>query len=173
MVDTVSPAIRSRIMRAVRTRSTVPELAVRQAAHKLGLRFRLHQRDLPGTPDIVFPKYRSVVFVHGCFWHQHPKCRRAKLPMSKKKFWVRKLQKNTARDRQAIVAVRQMGWRVLVVWECQTRQADMLSKILARFFRLHRTRIVRREVRAARLIRGGDMRRPYFAAPRQQAGLAK
>ena len=117
MTDTVRRAERSRIMGLVRSEDTIPELKVRKALHAAGFRFRLHVRDMPGTPDVVLPKYRTVVFVHGCFWHWHG-CRRSRMPTSNVEYWQRKISGNVSRDSNHVRDLRQMGWRVEVVWEC-------------------------------------------------------
>jgi DNA mismatch endonuclease (patch repair protein) len=131
MIDTVSSEIRSKMMRSVRRANTNPEIAVRRLAFSFGYRFRLHRRDLPGNPDIVFPKLKSVILVHGCFWHQHSNCPRAKQPTSNIKFWRRKLRGNVIRDKATVRALRKLGWRVLVVWECQiSRQRSVAKRIL-------------------------------------------
>lgn len=126
---------RSRIMRAIRSKNTVPELAVRRLLHAAGYRFRLHRRDLPGTPDIVLPRHRSVIFVHGCFWHQHPDptCRNAQLPRSNTGYWLPKLERNAERDRDATESLQSMGWRVLTVWECETKELTALERVLRQF----------------------------------------
>ncbi len=121
MVDVVSAGKRSQMMSGIRGRDTGPEIRVRRLLHSSGLRFRLHRRDLPGTPDIVLPRHRVVVFVHGCFWHFHAGCRLAKVPGSRPEFWRAKLLSNRARDTLAVKALEAMGWRVLVVWECWLR----------------------------------------------------
>ncbi len=122
-------------MASVRSRDTVPEMVVRRLAHRLGFRFRLHRKDLPGSPDLVFPRYGAVVFVHGCFWHRHKGCRYASTPKSRTEYWSEKFRKNVARDRRAKGALRGMGWRVLVVWECETRDDEALAPRLRRFLR--------------------------------------
>ena len=119
MTDFLTPQARSALMSRVRHYDTAPELRLRRELHALGFRFRLHQRSLPGTPDIVLPKYRAVVFVHGCFWHRHPGCRRATIPKSNAADWSRKFDKNVARDSVARSALESVGWRVFVVWECE------------------------------------------------------
>lgn len=118
--DNVDPE-RSAQMRLIRARDTKPELVVRRALHKAGLRYRLHARDLPGRPDIVFRKDRIAVFVHGCFWHQHPDpdCKKARMPKSRRDFWEPKLLGNRSRDEEVKARLNQGGWRVLEVWECQ------------------------------------------------------
>jgi DNA mismatch endonuclease (patch repair protein) len=117
---------RSDIMRAVKRAHTAPEIVVRQALHALGLRFRLHRRDLPGSPDIVTPKFRTVVFVHGCFWHRHPNCRYATTPKSRQEYWLPKFEANLERDARKEAQLRELGWRVLVVWECETKSLEAL-----------------------------------------------
>jgi DNA mismatch endonuclease, patch repair protein len=108
-------------MSRVRGKDTTPEMRVRRAAHALGLRFRLHRKDLPGKPDLVFPKHRVALFVHGCFWHRHPACSKASMPKSRKEFWREKFDANVARDARAEAALEKMGWRVVKVWECETK----------------------------------------------------
>lgn len=120
-------------MRAVRGVNTQPEMRVRQIAHGLGYRFRLHRRDLPGKPDLAFPGRRKVIFVHGCFWHQHQGCRRGSAPQSNVGFWRPKLARNKSRDAKQIAAVKRRGWRVLVIWECQTKNKNRLAARLNRF----------------------------------------
>ena len=117
-------------MRAVRGKDTKPEMAVRRALHRLGLRFRLQQRDLPGRPDIVLPRHRLAVFVHGCFWHHHSACPKATMPKTRVDFWSSKLEANQARDRRVESDLVEAGWRVLTVWECETRNAEVLTKRL-------------------------------------------
>jgi DNA mismatch endonuclease, patch repair protein len=119
------------MMRAIRGRDTVPELIVRRALHGAGLRFRLHAPGLPGKPDIVLPRWGVVVFVHGCFWHRHPRCRFATTPSTRAGFWAGKFAANVARDLRNQRALRQRGWRVLVVWECQLNKAR-LARIVER-----------------------------------------
>jgi DNA mismatch endonuclease (patch repair protein) len=118
---------RSDIMRAVKRSHTAPEIVVRQALHALGLRFRLHRRDLPGSPDIVLPKFRTVVFVHGCFWHRHPDCRYATTPKSRQEYWLPKFEANVERDARKEAQLRELGWRVLVMWECETKSLEALE----------------------------------------------
>jgi DNA mismatch endonuclease (patch repair protein) len=116
------------MMRGIRGRDTGPELTVRRYLHARGFRFRLHGRELPGSPDVVLPKYRTVVFVHGCFWHRHPGCRLAYRPKSRQEFWEAKLETNVARDARDQERLRAQGWRVLVVWGCEA-SADRLSRL--------------------------------------------
>lgn len=121
---------RSDIMRAVKRAHTGPEIIVRQVLHALGLRFRLHRRDLPGSPDIVLPRFRTVVFVHGCFWHRHPGCRYASTPKSRQEYWLPKFKANVERDAKKEALLRELGWRVLVVWECETKSREALETCL-------------------------------------------
>lgn len=118
-------------MRRVRQRDTDPELVVRRVAHALGYRFRLHRRDLPGTPDLVFPKYRVALFVHGCFWHRHEGCPRATTPKSRRDYWLPKFAANVERDRRKEEALKSLGWRVLVFWECEINDLNSLKRRLA------------------------------------------
>jgi len=117
-----TPALRSNIMRAIRKTNTKPEIAVRRLLHAMGLRFRLHRRDLPGSPDIVLPRHRAVVLVHGCFWHQHAGCRHANVPRTRPEYWLPKLARNVQRDAEAEAALQALGWRVLVIWECEIKE---------------------------------------------------
>lgn len=133
MTDNISKERRSANMRAVLSRDTRPEIRVRQIAHGLGYRFRLNRRDLPGKPDIAFPGRRKVVFVHGCFWHQHKGCRKATVPESNYDFWRTKLARNVDRDTAQLAAIRRLGWRVLVVWECEIKNERRLAARLRRF----------------------------------------
>ena len=116
-------------MARVRAANTGPEIAVRKVVHRLGYRFRLHRRDLPGTPDLVLPKYRAVVFIHGCFWHQHTCPRGRKQPGSNQEYWGRKLSRNVDRDAEARGALEAMGWRVLTIWECEIGALDLDNRI--------------------------------------------
>ncbi len=125
MVDVVTVEVRSRMMASIRNSDTTPELFIRRGLHQMGLRFRLNVRSLPGKPDLVFPKYHAVLFVHGCFWHRHD-CHLFKWPGSRKDFWRKKLNGNAKRDRRVISELQSAGWRVGIVWECaikgRTRQ---------------------------------------------------
>jgi DNA mismatch endonuclease, patch repair protein len=114
-------------MRAVKAKNTRPELLVRQVAHALGYRFRLHRRDLPGKPDLIFPRLRKAIFVHGCFWHRHPNCPRATLPKTNKEFWQHKLESNARRDAEQICALRQSGWDTMIIWQCETKDRAALT----------------------------------------------
>ena len=125
-MDTLSKKRRSWNMSRIKGRDTEPELAVRRLLHGLGYRFRLHGRGLPGRPDIVLPKHRTVVFVHGCFWHRHGGCRYAYTPKSRTEFWEKKLDANCRRDRRQKLQLKRMGWRVITVWECQCLNLEKL-----------------------------------------------
>ena len=131
MTDIVDSKRRSELMARIRSRDTAPELAVCRIAHRMGLRFRLHRKDLPGRPDLVFPKHRLAVFVHGCFWHRHEGCRHASMPRSRVAFWTEKFAANVARDARQQAALNEVGWRVLVIWECETRDEEAVERRLA------------------------------------------
>jgi DNA mismatch endonuclease, patch repair protein len=135
MADTLTAAARSERMSRVRGRDTKPELAVRRLLHRMGYRYRLHAQDLPGRPDIVFRGRRRAIFVHGCFWHRHPSstCPLARLPKSRLDFWLPKLEGNRARDLQNVERLEALGWRVLLVWECELRDREQLKIALQRF----------------------------------------
>ena len=120
-------------MQKVKQRNTKPEIVVRRAAHALGYRFRLHRRDLPGSPDIVLPRHKVAVFVHGCFWHRHPGCRYASTPKANAEFWLNKFSHNVERDARKERELRALGWRVLVIWECETRDRARLEQSLSDF----------------------------------------
>lgn len=126
-------------MRAIRAKDTSPELAVRSGLHRAGLRFRLHDSSLPGSPDIVLPRHRTVIFVHGCFWHRHFGCAQSTLPQRNREWWIAKLRRNRMRDRQAQRALEAIGWRVIVVWECAiSREHTGVPLDLSRLARLAR-----------------------------------
>jgi len=132
MVDRLTQRHRSWNMSRIGGRDTGPERLVRSMVHRLGLRFRLHRRDLPGRPDIVLVRRGTVIFVHGCFWHRHPKCKYAYTPKSRIDFWLAKFHGNIRRDLATTAALRRMGWRVVVVWECETFAPTKLSRRLKR-----------------------------------------
>lgn len=121
--DTLSPAERSERMGRVRNKDTKPEMRVRRLVHSLGYRYRLHYGRLPGRPDIAFPERRKVIFVHGCFWHRHEGCSRCRMPKSRREYWAPKLEKNRLRDIENRAKLEELGWDVLVVWECETEEA--------------------------------------------------
>lgn len=120
-------------MSRVSDKNTKPELKVRSLLHNLGYRFRLHRSDLPGKPDITLPKYKKVIFVHGCFWHGHKSCKRSKRPTTNKFFWNKKLDGNIKRDKRYSIELREMGWKMLIVWECETKNSEKLLHNLERF----------------------------------------
>lgn len=126
-MDVVDRATRSRMMSGIKGKHTKPELAVRKFLHAHGYRFRLHRADLPGKPDIVLPRFRTCIFVHGCFWHQHPGCKYAYSPKSKQDFWLPKLAKNIERDEISEKKLREMGWQVVIIWECDTKNTEILA----------------------------------------------
>jgi DNA mismatch endonuclease (patch repair protein) len=132
MVDIVDAATRSRMMAGIRGKNTKPETRLRHALHLAGFRYRIHVSKLPGTPDLVFPMYKAVIFVHGCFWHQHPECWWSTSPSSNTDFWASKLGQNSERDARNISNLRELGWRVAVVWECSFRlasEAEVASRV--------------------------------------------
>ena len=135
MVDTLTPAERSQRMALVRGKGTKPEMLVRRLVHGMGYRYRLHSTDLPGKPDLVFRPRKSVIFVHGCFWHRHPDpaCKLARFPKSREEFWTEKLSANRNRDLAQVVALENMGWRVLTIWECQLKEASELKENIRLF----------------------------------------
>lgn len=124
-MDVVDKATRSRMMSGIKSRDTKPELDVRRLLHKAGFRFRLHDRKLPSRPDIVLPRHRAVVLIHGCFWHQHPGCKFAYVPKTRPDFWIPKLRGNVARDKKNAAELVKLGWRVFTVWECQITETNI------------------------------------------------
>lgn len=119
-------------MSRVKNKNTKPELVIRSLLHQLGYRFRLHQKNLPGTPDIVLPRFKAVIFVHGCLWHGH-NCKRGKLPKTNRKFWANKIIKNTQRDKDNIEALKENGWNVIIVWNCETSSYAKLTHLAEKF----------------------------------------
>lgn len=117
-------------MSRIRGKDTRPEMRVRSRLHRMGFRFRLHHKDLPGKPDIVLPAYRTVIFVHGCFWHRHPGCRFAYLPKSRVDFWQTKFRRNVERHEEVTTDLEELGWRVVVIWECETASEEQLEQRL-------------------------------------------
>ena len=130
MTDVMTSGQRSALMRGVRTKNTAPEIRLRRSLHAAGFRFRLHRCDLPGTPDIVLPRYRMCIFVHGCFWHGHEDCPKASLPKTRREFWAGKILRNRQRDSEARTALEESGWRVAVVWECRMKTHVGLAKVM-------------------------------------------
>lgn len=133
MTDVFTKEKRSWIMSRVKGRDTKPEILVRSMVHRMGFRFRVHRRDLPGNPDIVLPRHGKVIFVHGCFWHGHKRCPRSKRPATNKSFWNKKLDANIERDKHIRNELRRMGWKLLVVWQCETHNPEKLLGKLERF----------------------------------------
>lgn len=132
-MDTLTPAERAARMALVRAKDTKPELLVRRLVHGMGYRYLLHRRDLPGTPDLVFPGRRKVIFIHGCFWHRHARCALARLPKSRGEFWLPKLTANAERDARNVRALRRLGWSVSTIWECQLGDTAKLANRIRRF----------------------------------------
>ena len=130
MADIVDEATRSRMMAAVGSRDTAPELALRRAVHARGLRYRLHDRTLPGSPDLVFRRFGAVCFVHGCFWHRHPGCLHATTPASREQLWQAKFHANVERDRRDQHDLLESGWRVAIIWECALRRQRQLQTVV-------------------------------------------
>jgi len=128
-----NPEQRSRIMRAVKGADTTPEMVVRHLAHSMGYRFRLHRKELPGKPDLAFPGLRKVIFVHGCFWHGHGCARGARVPVQNRDYWTQKVARNMERDMNVQFALQRLGWKRLVVWECEIKDPDRLRRTLRRF----------------------------------------
>lgn len=133
MADIVSRSKRKEMMSSVKQRHTKPEITVRKLLHRLGYRFRLYSKKLPGTPDIVLPKYKSVIFVHGCFWHQHEGCRKSRRPTSNVEFWNEKLDKNIERDNRKESELKSLGWKVLTIWDCEIKDEDLLIEKIKKF----------------------------------------
>ncbi len=136
-MDTLSRDKRSWNMSRIRGENTTPEIVVRSSLHRMGYRFRLHVKKLPGRPDIVLPKYNTVVFVHGCFWHHHHGCRYAYMPKSRKTFWKDKFNKNILRDRQVNKALRTLKWNILTIWECETENTSKLVAKITSYMKRH------------------------------------
>lgn len=132
-MDIVSSEKRSRMMAGIKGKNTKPELIVRKLVHGMGFRYRLHRKDLPGSPDLVFPRLKKVIFVHGCFWHRHTGCRFAYTPKSNAQFWLDKLEGNIRRDGQAVTALETLGWQVLIVWECEVSDLPALTRKVSSF----------------------------------------
>ena len=117
-------------MSAIKSKNTKPEIAVRKLLHSMGYRFRLHRKDLPGSPDIVLPKYKTVIFVHGCFWHRHENCKYASTPKTRKEFWESKFKSNVKRDKESQEKIKNIGWQSVVVWECEIKNEKIKDKLL-------------------------------------------
>ena len=134
MTDRISPTKRSKIMRAIKSKNTSPEKRVRSVAHRLGLRFRLHRSDLPGSPDLLFPRRKTALFVHGCFWHRHENCPVATTPKTNTDYWSRKFKRNLERDRESRRKLEEAGWKVLVIWECETKNHESIEAFFTKNF---------------------------------------
>ena len=132
MTDTFSPDKRSWVMSRIRSGNTSPEKIVRSYLHACGYRFRLHRKDLPGKPDIILPRFNTAIFVHGCFWHQCPKCSSGRLPKSNLAYWETKLKKNQDRDKRNIKSLKSLGWKVIVIWECEIDEKSIDRLIIRR-----------------------------------------
>lgn len=133
MVDRLTSVQRSALMSKVKGKNTLPELAVRKIVHGLGFRFSLHRRDLPGSPDVVLPRLKSAIFVHGCFWHRHANCQKASMPKTRRAYWDAKFVANVSRDAMNLRDLRKSGWRALVVWQCELKKPSKLKLRLSRF----------------------------------------
>ena len=131
-MDIVDPERRSQIMARIGPRDTQPELTVRRITHRLGFRFRLHAKNLPGRPDLVLKRHRTVIFVHGCFWHRHTNCVNATMPKTRSEFWKAKFDENVSRDARNLAALRAAGWRVITIWECETERSGVIERRLLR-----------------------------------------
>lgn len=131
-MDTMTPEQRSRLMSQIRSKDTKPELAVRSLVHRMGYRFRLHARNLPGTPDLVFSSRRKAIFVHGCFWHGHA-CQKGRRPQTRAAFWTEKIDNNRKRDRKSRRQLKKLGWSSLIVWECEVGYTEALARKLSQF----------------------------------------
>ena len=125
---------RSRNMSAIKSKNTKPEIKVRKILHSMGYRFRLHSKDLPGSPDIVLPKYKTVIFVHGCFWHRHENCKYASTPKTRKEFWNKKFTENKKRDSEIQEKIKNLNWRSVVIWECETKNLENLRDKIVDIF---------------------------------------
>jgi DNA mismatch endonuclease, patch repair protein len=131
-MDRLTALERSRLMASIRSTDTQPEKLVRSLLHHLGFRFRLHRKDLPGTPDLILMRYKTAIFIHGCFWHRHLICKDSTIPKTNTEFWTKKFNDNLLRDKRSTSALKDLGWRVLVVWECETKDLGILADRLTR-----------------------------------------
>lgn len=130
MTDKISSLARSKNMSSIKGKDTKPEIIVRRYLHKLGYRFRLHRKDLPGKPDITLPRFKTVIFVHGCFWHRHEQCKNSVMPKSNVSFWRKKLNGNVIRDKKNVELLIEQGWKVLVIWECEVKNDTFLYNLV-------------------------------------------
>jgi DNA mismatch endonuclease (patch repair protein) len=133
-MDNLTPSQRKKAMANVKSQDTNPEMKVRHLVHSLGYRYRLHRKNLPGNPDLTFPRFKKVIFVHGCFWHQHEGCPASKRPTSNTSYWNQKLDRNVKRDKSNQDKLNKLKWSPLILWECQTRNEEVLKRILLNFF---------------------------------------
>lgn len=133
MTDRITPEQRSRLMSRVKSKNSRPEMVIRRLIFAMGYRFRLHAPNLPGHPDIVFPSKRKVIFVHGCFWHRHAGCKRASTPSSRQEYWLPKFARTLERDTEAVQRLGAMGWSSLIIWECETQDAETLTNMIIQF----------------------------------------
>lgn len=134
-MDTVSKRKRSEVMGQVKSKDTTPEMLVRRLVHRMGYRYRLHRKDLPGKPDLVFPGRKKVIFVHGCFWHRHQGCSNTRTPKSRTNFWETKFQQNVERDRRVCDELQAMGWDFMIIWECQTKDETLIAEQVDAFLK--------------------------------------
>lgn len=134
-MDHVSKDKRSEIMRNIRSKDTAPEKAARSMIHRMGYRYRLHAKYLPGKPDMVFPSRKKVIFIHGCFWHLHEGCRKAAFPKSRKQYWIPKLLLNRERDQRILLELKELGWKALTIWQCELSNKTKVSNKIKRFLR--------------------------------------
>jgi DNA mismatch endonuclease (patch repair protein) len=169
MADLISKERRSWNMSRIRSTDTAPERIVRSALHRLGYRFRLHRKDLPGRPDVVLPRFKLAIFVHGCFWHRHPGCRFAYAPKSNRAFWNKKFRENMRRDREKLRALRAGGWRVVVIWECCAERVEKLNRILQHVvLACERQQVYRMRQRGERRGHNGARKSPRVAMRRAE-----
>ena len=129
-MDIISKAVRSKNMSNIRSTDTVPEVTVRRLLHSMGYRFRLHKKGLPGNPDICLPKYKTIIFVHGCFWHHHPNCKDGHFPKSNRSYWMPKINRNINRDKNIKRELKKLGWKVIIIWGCEIKNTDRVVKKL-------------------------------------------
>jgi len=141
LADIFSPGKRSEIMRKIKPRGSKQEIFIRKLVHSMGYRYRLHKKNLPGTPDLVFPKYKKVIFVHGCFWHGHEGCKRSALPTTNFEFWKKKISGNVKRDKSNYQRLEQLGWKYMTVWQCEIKesQKEKLKRTISNFLKLNNT----------------------------------
>ena len=133
MTDHLTKEKRSWNMSSIRSKNTKPEIFVRSLLHRMGYRFRLHRKDLPGKPDILLPKYKTVIFVHGCFWHGHKGCKRSNIPKSNQEYWIPKINRNIQRDKEHYKQLKKIGWQAIILWECQCKRITDIERTLQKF----------------------------------------